>query len=158
MSLPRGIKNNNPLNIEFSKSNNWHGQLKYNKIIEPRFCRFSDTMWGYRCAAIILRKYINVYKCNTITKIVERWAPSTDNNNTKAYIATVVKLSDVAADTVIKFDDMVTMLRIMSAMTVVECGNNWDPQRNNNLWDGLYKGYMMARSNTTDFESIDDAK
>ena len=58
-------------------------------------------------------------------------------------------------DEVIKFDDQVSMLAIMSAMTVVECGSQWNPQKNSAMWDEMYKGYIMARENRTDFNSID---
>ena len=156
---PRGIKNNNPLNIEYHNRNNWHGQLPYNKIIEPRFCRFSDMMWGYRAAAIMLKKYINEYGCNTVTKIIGRWAPAAEKaNNTNAYVQTVAKMSNVGIDQKISFDDQLVMLGIMSAMTVVECGVLWNPQHNSALWDALYKGYKMVREHKTNFSSVEDAK
>lgn len=155
--LPRGIKNCNPLNIEYHERNKWHGQLPYNKVIEPRFCRFSHAMWGYRAAAIMLRKYIKVYKCNTLSLIINKWAPASENA-TVTYIRTVSDMANISADEVIDFNDQVTMLGIMSAMTAVECGRQFNPQENSALWDALYKGYVMARENSTDFEHITDAK
>lgn len=154
--LPRGIRNNNPLNIEYHKRNQWHGQLPYNKLIESRFCRFSHMVWGYRAAAIMLRKYINVYSCNTISRIINKWAPSSENQ-TVLYIKRVCEFSHVDPDASITFNDQVTMLNIMSAMTVVECGNTFNPQKNSALWDALYKAYVMVRENKTDFNSVQDA-
>lgn len=155
MKLPRGIRNNNPLNIVYSKANNWHGQLPYNKIIEPRFCRFSDMKWGFRAAAYLLRKYIKVYDCNTIRTIIEKWAPSNEND-TCAYIEFVERVSGYSRHTNIKLKDTITMLRVMSAMCAYENGVKYDPQKNNELWQALYHGYIMARENTTDYLSIDE--
>lgn len=153
--MPRGIRNCNPLNLVYNKKNNWHGQLPYNKVIEPRFCRFDDMMWGFRAAAMLLRKYINVYECNTIRLIIAKWAPSTENN-TDAYITNVANAVGINQDTPFEFKNMIVMLRLMSAMCVVENGEKFDPQKNNTLWSALYKGYIMARENTTDFLSIED--
>lgn len=155
VALPRGIRNCNPLNLVYNKKNNWHGQLPLNKIIEPRFCRFSNMMWGFRAAACLLRKYIRVYTCNSIRLIIAKWAPSNENN-TDAYIKNVADIVGINCDTEIKFDDTIVMLRLISAMCVVENGKEYDPQKNNELWSALYKGYMMARENTTDFLNIED--
>ena len=70
----------------------------------------------------------------------------------------VSSLSNIDPDRVIKFEDQLEMLAIMSAMTVVECGKEFDPQENSAMWDALYKGYVMTRDNRTDFETIEDAK
>lgn len=154
-NLPRGMRNNNPLNMVYSKKNNWHGQLPYNKVIESRFCRFSEPMWGFRAAACLLRKYINIYGCDTIEKIISRWAPSVEND-TRGYINYVSNSVGIPCDTKISFKNMTVMLRLMSAMCCQENGKEYDPQNNNDLWAALYKGYMMARDNVTDFSKIDD--
>lgn len=82
--ITRGIRNNNPLNIRIG--NKWKG-LKYPNT-DGAFDQFISVYWGYRAAFIILRNYIKKYKCNTIAKIIARWAP-TNENNTEAYIKTV---------------------------------------------------------------------
>lgn len=157
VSIARGIRNCNPLNIEYSKANNWHGQLPYNKIIEPRFCRFSQVMWGYRAAAMIIRKYINVYGLNTITKLLNKWAPASENQ-TVMYIKSVSEYSHIGPDEIIDFNNMPAILGIMGGMTIVECGRAYDPQENGYYWSAMYKGYQMVRHNRFDGEYIHDPK
>ena len=110
-------------------------------------------MWGFRAAACILRKYINGYKLDTIRLICAKWAPRNENN-TDAYTNTVATSVGIKADTKIEFKNQMVMLRLISAMCVVENGTDFDPQQDFDLWDDMYRGYVMARENTTDFESI----
>ncbi|HDF2344629.1 TPA: structural protein, partial [Morganella morganii] len=53
--MSRGIRNNNPGNIDYRPANNWKGQLPYDKSIEPRFCRFSAPEYGIRAIIALLR-------------------------------------------------------------------------------------------------------
>lgn len=154
VKMPRGIRNNNPLNIEYHDRNKWHGQLKYNKIIEPRFCRFEHMMWGYRAAACLLRKYIKVYALTTVKEIINMWAPPRENQ-TSAYIKQVCNLANMYETTIIDFNDQMQMLSLMSAMTVVENGAEFNPQTNSAIWDAMYKGYKMAQANVTDFAFVE---
>ena len=84
MGIPRGIRNNNPLNIRIG--NKWKGLKTPNT--DGAFDQFISVQWGYRAAFIILRNYICKYKCNTVRKIISRFAPSSENN-TAAYIKMV---------------------------------------------------------------------
>ena len=154
VKMPRGIRNNNPLNMEYHDRNKWHGQLKYNKLIEPRFCRFEHMMWGYRAAACLLRKYINHYKLKTVPEIINMWAPPGENQ-TNAYVKQVCDVSHLSESTVIDFNNQVQMLALMSAMTVVENGAAYNPQQNSTIWDAMYKGYKMAQANVTDFAFVE---
>ena len=54
-SKPRGIRNNNPLNI-VQTNDNWQG-LRHPQY-DKRFCEFVDMAHGYRAAFIILKNYI----------------------------------------------------------------------------------------------------
>lgn len=144
--VPLGIRNNNPLNLVYSRNNNWHGQLRGQK---GRFCAFTDMMWGFRAAAMTLKSYITKYKRNTIREIINAWAPPSEND-TRNYAKFVADTSNVGIDEPIVFTDMVRMLRIMSAMCTMENGKQWDPQNNSTLWKALYQGYIMARENSTD--------
>lgn len=150
--VPLGIRNNNPLNIVHSPKNNWHGMLMGQK---GRFCAFTHARWGFRAAAIILRKYINVYLACTIKQIVTKWAPATENN-TEAYIKFVETVTGIDRNQQIQFNDTITMLLIMSAMCQMENGIQYNPQKNSDLWEALYQGYFMARENTTDFANLYD--
>lgn len=142
--MPRGIRNNNPLNIVHAKHNKWIGECPVVKIVEPRFCRFESMKWGFRAAAITLRSYINKYKRNTIEKIICAWAP-TNENNTEAYINAVCDKTEMKRNEPLLFENQIAMLKIISAMCCVENGNDWDPQKDQFLWKDMYEGYMMAR-------------
>ena len=139
---PRGIRNNNPLNIIHTKDN-WLGLR--NPQYDKRFCEFTHMKYGYRAAAIILKKYMTHYHWNTITEIISAWAPHCENN-TQAYIDAVCKMMDVTPDYEITFDNQPMVCMLMSAMTVVENGKDWNPMTNYlTLWTHLYDGYILAR-------------
>lgn len=46
MKTPRGIRNNNPGNLD--KGSPWQGLVA--NPDEPRFCTFKDPVWGDSCA------------------------------------------------------------------------------------------------------------
>ncbi|TDR71476.1 virion protein [Photobacterium lutimaris] len=74
--MPRGIRNNNPLNIEYSKHNNWRGQVSS----DGRFVIFEDDKWGFRAAARILRSY-QKRGITSINDIIHTFAPSHENDS-----------------------------------------------------------------------------
>ena len=117
--ISRGIRNNNPLNIRIG--NNWWGEV--DKPTDPQFEQFQKMEFGIRAAFIILRRYIEKYGRNTIRLIVESWAPSSENN-TEAYVAFVSQKSGIDADTVIKYDDKPTMIKVVEAMIAMENGHS----------------------------------
>lgn len=83
---PRGIRNNNPLNIEagdFTK-----GQPGFSGS-DGRFARFETPEQGLAAAHKLLDIYDQKHGLNTVAGIVNRWAPPTDGNNTTAYAADV---------------------------------------------------------------------
>lgn len=146
---PRGIRNNNPLNIVQTKDK-WQGlrDPQYDK----RFCEFVDMAHGYRAAFIILKNYIKKHGWVTIEQIVSHWAPKNEND-TARYINAVCNLMnpDLPVVTneqrqyVIDFKNMPDMLMLASAMTVVENGSYYNPQKlYYDLWKPMYDGYKMA--------------
>ena len=54
MALPRGIRNNNPLNIR--KGNNWKGERP--NQTDKEFEEFESMQMGLRAAFILLRNYM----------------------------------------------------------------------------------------------------
>jgi len=83
--IPRGIRNNNPLNLR--KTNiSWRG-----KVIpgtDPDFEQFDNMYNGIRAALVNIRTMVKVHGCTTVEDVIRRWAPATENN-TEAYIRTV---------------------------------------------------------------------
>ena len=93
--LPRGIRNNNPLNIRRSKDQ-WKGMSKTQN--DRSFCQFETLEYGWRAAfKLLTRTYYHTYRLFTIRMIISRWAPANENN-TKAYIANVSKLTGIDPD------------------------------------------------------------
>ena len=115
--MTRGERNNNPGNIR--KTNEmWIGQVMSGD--DPDFMTFSSIAYGYRAMFVLLDSYIDK-GYNTVTKIINRWAPSSENNTT-AYINHVVQLSGIAATTVIDKTDSATMKKLVAAMSYHENG------------------------------------
>ena len=116
--MTRGLRNNNPLNIRHGKSQ-WMGMSE--KQTDKAFVQFSERVYGYRAAMVLLRNYIASGK-NTIGKIIARWAPSSDGNNTQAYIEYVSQSAGIAADVVLRFEEREKMVGIVRSMAQMESG------------------------------------
>ena len=115
---PRGIRNNNPLNIR--KGNNWQGERPVQT--DQAFEEFQSLEFGLRAGFIIIRNYMKKRPpCDTVAKIISRWAP-TNENNTTAYIREVCRRSGIDADQRLKFEEKNKLCRIVQAMCWVECG------------------------------------
>lgn len=121
MATPRGIRNNNPLNIRIG--NTWLGEVP--NPTDSEFEQFVSIRYGLRAAFYILRRYIRRYGRNTPAKIIRAWAPAVENN-TQRYIEVVCKRSLIAPDEVIDYADKKTMVRLVKAMAFVECGVQLD--------------------------------
>ena len=120
--VPRGIRNNNPLNIR--KGNNWKGERPHQK--DKEFEEFESMTYGVRAGFKILRNYMTGYggktAClNTVRLIVRRWAPPTENA-TERYIDFVAKEMGIQPTDTISFRDKKTMVNLVNAMIFVECG------------------------------------
>ena len=121
MATPRGIRNNNPLNIRIG--NTWLGEVP--NPTDSDFEQFVSVRYGLRAAFVILRRYIRRYRRNTPAKIIRAWAPAVENN-TQRYIEVVCKRSLIAPDEVIDYADKNTMVRLVKAMAFVECSVQLD--------------------------------
>lgn len=84
--LPRGIRNNNPLNIR--KGARWRGLRDF--ATDKEFCEFKSMAYGFRAAFRTLVTYYTKHDCRNLENIIFRWAPPNENN-TLAYL-THVKL------------------------------------------------------------------
>ena len=94
-----GIKNNNPSNIRWSALNHWKGQIGQSK----GFCRFVTVEHGVRALLYLLRKYCYMYGCNTIEKIITRFAPPNENH-TSIYIDFISKIIKFPKDKSLNLD------------------------------------------------------
>ena len=130
--VPRGIRNNNPLNIRIG--NVWLGEVAVNS--DGVFEQFISMQYGIRAAFILLRRYIRHYKLTTIEEIISRWAPEVENK-LKAYIDVVCQRTGLPADAPLSYEDQPTMCALLAAMAYVECGTVLDEKK-------IIEGYKMA--------------
>lgn len=130
--IPRGIRNNNPLNIRVG--NVWLGEVK--NPTDPHFEQFNSMEYGLRAGFVLIRRYIRHYKRLTIENIISSWAPSNENN-TKAYVDTVVKVSGIPSNRILHYSDKETMCKLVDAMCFVENGTHVSMEK-------ISKGYDLA--------------
>lgn len=138
--LSRGERNNNPLNIRRTGAA-WYGLCRVQT--DRAFCQFVSMTYGLRAAFVILHTYMTKYKLCTIEGIVSRWAPKSDNNNTDAYIASVAKRMGIGRDAPIDWHDKETMVALVGAMAVVECGRAIQESL-------IAEGYDLAKKSHSD--------
>ena len=118
----RSIRNNNPGNIDRNKIK-WEGMADDQKS-DSRFVVFKTPELGARAMAKVLRNYQTRYNLNTVSGIISRWAPPSENN-TKSYTATVAKAAGVTINQTIDIvNDKTLLSKIMTAMIKVEGGND----------------------------------
>lgn len=120
--IPRGVRNNNPLNIR--KGCNWQGERLVQT--DPGFEEFETMQMGIRAGFIILKNYMtgrngHYQPCDTINKIISHWAPESENA-TRSYINTVANMTGIHPNQRLFFNDRPTMVSIVDAMIFVECG------------------------------------
>ena len=120
--LPRGIRNNNPLNIR--KGNNWKGEVA--NCSDGEFEQFVSMQWGIRAGFKILKNYMTGYggrvkALTNVHDIIHRWAPPSENN-CKAYIDSVCRFSGLHEFERLQFSDRNKMLALVDGMIRVECG------------------------------------
>ena len=124
--LPRGLRNNNPLNIRLS-SDRWQGQRPLSSSAsngDKSFCQFETMAYGWRAAFVILCKtYYGKYKLKTIRALITRWAPPKENN-TEAYIRRVTDRIGIGPDRELGSpqEHPAQWMMIAMAMAIVECG------------------------------------
>lgn len=121
--LPRGIRNNNPGNLEMGSP--WQGLTKTPQ--DSRFCSFITPAYGIRALAVTLityhdkRKAKNGTRIDTVREVIERWAPAVENH-TEAYIAFVCKVVGVKPDQNINLHDYEIIRPMVEAIICQENG------------------------------------
>lgn len=122
---PRGIRNNNPLNIRYSEKNNWKGKITENKQ-DQKFEEFVSMQWGFRAAFILIYNYIYKLNKKNISDVISSWAPASDNNNTRLYIKTVSERIGYSKDDPLIFMDGVVVVGMVQEMARVETGKYFE--------------------------------
>ena len=118
--LPRGLANNNPLNIRKS-TDVFQGEKK---STDSEFKQFESMAYGYRAIFRTLLTYYRIYRLETIRQMITRWAPPKENK-TDAYIKAVSDYAGIPADDHLIFERE-QMIRIVAGMSKVENGREAD--------------------------------
>ena len=118
---PRGIRNNNPGNLELPRGYTWQGQVDGD---DPRFATFESPEYGIRAILRTVNTYQSKYGLATPREIINRWAPPTEND-TNSYVNHVAEELDVSPDDRIHVTDRSTGINL--ARTIVQHENGQDP-------------------------------
>ena len=119
MTTPRGIRNNNPGNIDRT-AEKWRGMAP-DQSGDSRFVVFSEPVWGLRALAKVLLSYQRKHSLRTPAAIIGRWAPPVEND-TGAYARQVAKALGVGVGDQIDLQHPETLQRILPAIVQHENG------------------------------------
>lgn len=126
-----GVRLNNPGNLEWGSP--WEGLVPREKSRyyktgtgpQQRFCEFADAASGIRAIARTLITYFDKRKArdgsaiDTVAEVVERWAPSFENN-TSAYANHVAKLMSVDPDQILDIKSYDVMYGLVTGIIAHE--------------------------------------
>jgi hypothetical protein len=114
----RGVRNNNPGNIEASASNPWEGQTGS----DGRFATFETPEHGIRALGKNLLSYQR-QGIDTVSNIVNRWAPDADGNNTDSYIKALCKAVGAGPNDQLDMSNPNTLAALCAGIVNHENGN-----------------------------------
>lgn len=128
--VTRGVRNNNPGNIDYNPRNQWQGQLAPDSTIEKRFARFDSAENGIRALAKLVLAYrgkdgmpgIGGQGIDTVREVIDRWAPGVEND-TESYIKTVAAGVGVAPNQPIDMRNFRTLIAITTGIIQHENGS-----------------------------------
>lgn len=138
----RGIRNNNPGNLEFSKTNPWSGQTGD----DGRFAKFETPEHGIRALGRNLLSYQR-QGIDTVSDIINRWAPPSDNNNTDAYIKAVCAQLGVTADQQLDASNPDTLKALCAA--IIHHENGSQPYSDQQLSTGVSAAIGLSQIPTS---------
>lgn len=126
----RGVRNNNPGNIDFNPRNDWQGQIGIEATGNPpRFAVFSSPQYGIRAMAKLILNYrgkdgmpgVGGKGIDTVREVITRWAPGNENN-TEAYVQAVAKAMRVQPNDPIQLANRLLLTPMVAAIIRHENG------------------------------------
>jgi len=157
---PKGIRRNNPGNLEWGSP--WQGLADKADWPADRFAAFIDPAYGIRAIAMTLityqdkRKAKDGSKIDSIREVIERWAPSSDNNNVPAYAKSVAALLDGVGpdDEVVDMHNPVHLRALVEG--IIRHENGRGPLKTANSWypddvitEGLRRAGVVTKPSTS---------
>lgn len=119
MSLPRGIRNNNPGNIILTNIP-WEGKIPTSQNTDGEYEQFTNIIYGIRAMIKNLYSYRD-RGLDTITRIVSTWAPD-DAATVNNYIAFVSENTRVNPENRFPLDNMDAFYKLVASMAYFENG------------------------------------
>lgn len=138
----RGIRNNNPGNLEYSKTNPWVGQTGD----DGRFAKFETPEHGIRALGRNLLSYQR-QGIDTVNDIINRWAPPSDNNNTEAYIQAVCAQLGVTPDQPLDASNPDTLKALCAS--IIQHENGSQPYSDQQLATGVSAAIGLSQLPTS---------
>ncbi|CAI2036883.1 Uncharacterised protein [Serratia liquefaciens] len=117
-SAARGLRNNNPGNIEASSENPWEGQAGS----DGRFAKFETPEHGIRALGKNLLSYQR-QGYDTVSEIVNRWAPASDGNDTDSYIKALCGALGIGANDQVDMSNPRTLAALCAGIVKHENGS-----------------------------------
>lgn len=133
----RGVRNNNPGNIDYNPRNDWQGQLGLELKVgasTPRFARFDTPENGIRALGKLIRNYQNKHGLKTVEQIIARWAPSNENN-TRSYAEAVAKALEVTPSDIINVNRIAVLRPLVEA--IIRHENGYNPYAGGEIDEGV---------------------
>ena len=134
MGKPRGIRNNNPGNIRKSVAV-WLGEVDGQ---DDAFETFDTPEHGIRALAKILLNYQRKRKLRTISQIISRWAPPSENDTT-AYEQTVADGVGVGINDVLDLENSIVLDSLVKA--IIQHENGQQPYSDSMIGIGVSLAY-----------------
>ena len=124
LTMPRGIRNNNPLNLSYVPGQGALGS-------DGKFGQYGSMEAGIAASTRQLLQY-QKQGDNTLIKIIRRWAPHTDENgnvinDTAGYITDVSEETGFEPNQQLNLSDPSVMARVERAMAMREDGRRYAP-------------------------------
>ncbi|OAT35994.1 structural protein [Proteus myxofaciens] len=115
--IARGERNNNPGNLRHGS--NWQGLSLLQT--DKEFCQFISPEFGIRAIYKLLKTYQSKHGLNTVSMIINRYAPANENN-TNSYIDRIEKEINIHKDKPVNTKSKLEMIPLVIAIVTVELG------------------------------------
>lgn len=137
---PRGIRNNNPGNLQQSDVQ-WEGKTA---STDPRYESFATPEAGIRALALNAQ-HLQANGAQTVTDLISKWAPASENGQakTQAYIGAVAQAMGVSPTDNVNLQDPATLTAFTNAVISHENGAN--PYRPEQVQTGVAAALGTAR-------------
>ncbi len=137
---PRGIRNNNPGNLQQSDVQ-WEGKTA---SADPRYESFATPEAGIRALALNAQ-HLQANGAQTVTDLISKWAPASENGQakTQAYIGAVAQAMGVSPTDNVNLQDPATLTAFTNAVIAHENGAN--PYRPEQVQTGVAAALGTAR-------------